>query len=798
MEDKTVAIDDISKLLGKQLIVSWPGHGVIVPLNKSTMRLGRSNDGNDIVLACSVVSRYHATLKLDKQGFTIIDGQTRNGQHKPSANGLYFKGRRVKEQRLEPGDVIRIPDRNENFVNIAFVDTQQASHTKIAPVRLNQKTTLGRDPQNDIHLNDPTISRFHAVISRTDDGRHRLADTDSVNDTFVNGQPISEVVLEVDDIIQIGSFQLRYDGAFIIPADLRREGIRLDAIDLKKEVKVKKTEHNPAGVKLIMQDISLVIQPREFVAIVGGSGAGKSTLLDALNGFRPADGEVLVNGDNLYQNFDAYRQSIGYVPQDDIIHRELTVAEALKYAARLRLPPDTPDNEIDERIAAVLEQVAMTDKETVLIKRLSGGQRKRVSIAVELIADPGLIFLDEPTSGLDPGLDKKMMFTLRQVANSGKTVVLITHATGNITECDLVTFLAAGGRLVFFGPPQDALTFFGVDDFAEIYHKVEQETDKWLKAWQNSTYYETYVTKRLKTQEKHKQGTKQARRHSKGLGKAVSTTLRQMNILTRRQFTMLFRDRRNLFFLLLQAPIIALLLYLVIETGLFGQGINTEPLDVANIQKILFVMACVATWFGLINAIREIVKEFPIYKRERLVNLSILSYVSSKMVMLLGLCLFQAFILVMLVHFRAEFAWEGAVLPGPIEIFVTIFLITFTSACFGLFLSAILGREDRVTSVMPLFLVPQIVFAGIVFTLEGGATLISYVTFSRWGVEALGATVNLPELRKMASFSFPMDELPFEFAHTAGYLFQNWGILLGFTVLSIVATIIALRRQDVG
>ncbi len=822
MEHTTLSVSDRSKLSDKQLIVSWPGHQVTVTLAKPVLYMGRSSQGNDIVVNTPVVSRYHATLKWENGGYTLLDGQTREDEHRLSSNGLYFRGKRIKEHRLSSGDIIRIPDRNENFIMLLYFDASAPPPPQVERVTLAQEISLGRDKGNDLALEDPTVSAFHALISPLGQG-HALRDLSSSSGTFVDGQRVQQANLEPNSIIQIGSFQLRYDGSQLIPVDLRREGIRLAAIGVRKQVPVKKARPEDSEIKVLLDNVSLVIQPREFVAIVGGSGAGKSTLLDALNGFRPAEGQVLINGKDLYQNFDAYRQSIGYVPQDDIIHRELTVEEALRYVAALRLPPDMPFQEIDERIDQVLEQVAMTDKKGLLVRQLSGGQRKRVSIAVELIADPGILFLDEPTSGLDPGLDKKMMFTLKQVASSGKTVILVTHATGNISDCNLVAFMAAGGRLVFYGPPQDALTFFEVGDFAEIYNKVEQEPGKWLEAFQTSTYYDIYIRQRLQpacphcgeplkkeqvrfcpccgfnlAEESKARPLPAGKASGRTLAQRFGTASRQAAILTRRYTTLLVRDRRNFLFLLLQAPVIALLLFLVLDSGLFAQGINTEVGDLAGAQKILFVLACAATWFGMINAVREIVKEMPIYRRERLVNLSIPAYVLSKLVVLLGLSLVQSFLLVLIVALRAGFPGDGSTfLPGPVEIFITVALVVFTSACFGLLLSAVVGREDRVMSIMPLFLIPQIVFAGIVFTLEGGARLASWLTFSRWGVEALGSTVNLPEMRRIASYSVPVDELPFAFSHTPAYLLQNWGILIAFTLLSIILTLVFLKRQDV-
>lgn len=798
MQPRTILLsDDINKLVGKQLLISWPGHQMMVNLTQPQQRVGRAKD-NDIVIDAPVASRYHAMLEWDGTSYQIIDGQVTNGQHRPSANGVYVDGQRITQHKLANGDVIRIPGQNENFITLTYLDESAPRTHEMGRVPLHQEVYIGRSEQNTLTLRDPLISGTHAVISPTAGG-HVLEDKGSSNGTFINGQRIQQAMLRQGDVIQVGSTQLRYTGMELVSVDLRREGIRLDAINIHKQVKVKNPKPNAPDFKILIENISLTIHPREFVAIVGGSGAGKSTLLDALNGFRPADGQVLINGDNLYQNFNAYRHTIGYVPQDDIIHRELTVAEALRYVARLRLPPDTAPEEIEKRIDAALLQMAMSDKKDLFIKELSGGQRKRVSIAVELIADPGLIFLDEPTSGLDPGLDKKMMFTLRQVANDGKTVILVTHATGNIIECTLVAFLAAGGRLAFFGPPRGALTFFGVQDFAEIYNLVEQEPDEWVKAFNASKFYNIFVRQRQNQGANNQQAQPAAAEAKESIVTKISNSARQMKILTQRYVTLLKRDRANLLFLLAQSPIIGVVLYLVIDSDLFNKAFSdVVPNDIANIQKILFMIACVATWFGIINSVREIVKELPIYRRERLVNLSIPAYVFSKLVVLLGLGIVQAFFLLLIVGIKTGFFAEGVLLPGLIEIFITTTLVTFTSACFGLFLSSVAGREDRVMSMIPLFLIPQIVFAGVVFTLEGLPELISLIIFSRWGIEALGATVNLLELNQAASFTGASQELPFAFASTASYLFQKWGILLFFALLSIISTILMLKRQDVN
>ncbi|MFZ1241234.1 MAG: FHA domain-containing protein, partial [Anaerolineae bacterium] len=425
----------------RQLIIAWPGHQLTAPLTAPVLRLGRHPDGNDIVIEAPAVAPYHATLRLEADGYHLLDGQERDGQWVRSPNGLSCRGQPVVDEKLDNGEIVRIPGPAEDFVSLLYFDAAAASPGQRTQVSLTHEISLGRDPRNDLVINDPTASAFHATVTPLGQG-HLLRDLRSASGTFVNGQRVTQHTLRPDDDILIGSVQLRYDGHHLALVDLRRAGIRLDGVSLRKQVPAARASAGDSGFKLLLSDVSLVIHPREFIAIVGGSGTGKSTLLDALNAFRPVNGRVLINGDDLYRNFDAYRQSIGYVPQDDIIHRELTVEEALRFVARLRLPPDTGPAEIEKRVETVLQQVAMSNRRTVLVRQLSGGQRKRISLAVELIAAPGILFLDEPTSGLDPGLDKRMMFTLRQVANAGTTVILVTHATDNIQDCDLVAFLA--------------------------------------------------------------------------------------------------------------------------------------------------------------------------------------------------------------------------------------------------------------------------------------------------------------------------------------------------------------------
>ena len=419
---------------------------------------------SDVVVNFPTVSNRH--LRLEKQGgiYHAIDlgstnGTTLNG-HKLRANVAY---------PLSSGAVLRIGDEAGNSVSLTYQDSAGPAAAPVArqlALAGRPQTRIGRNPTSDVHLQAPSVSWDHARIDQSAQGAV-LTDLGSTNGTYVNGARVRTHRLSPRDRIQIGPFILEYQ-----PAQLTSTGgsddFRLDGLQLRTEVPTK-----GGKTKVILNDVSISVAPREFVALVGGSGAGKSTLLNALSGYRRAtSGHVLVNGEDLYQSYGQYCSQMGYVPQQDIIHRGLPVDHALRYAAQLRLPSDTKAQEIESRIGEVLERVGLTTQRAQLVSELSGGQLKRVSIGSELLIKPGLFFLDEPTSGLDPGLDKRMMATMRDLSDEGRTVVLVTHATGNIAMCDLVAFLSQG-RLVFYGPPDEAKRFFNAIEFADIYAQLE-------------------------------------------------------------------------------------------------------------------------------------------------------------------------------------------------------------------------------------------------------------------------------------------------------------------------------------
>src|SRR6266540_2653068 len=678
------------------------------------------------------------------------------------------------------------------------------------PLKLGRTTQGGLHGPNDLVLEVPFAARDQARIEPEGLG-HRLVHLGAPN--RLNGQRISQHPLNAGDIIQIGPFKLVYQRTRLDQYDQRR-GMRIDVRDLTHTVTAGGQQ------KRILDSVSLSIEAREFVAIVGGSGAGKSTLMRAISGYvRASGGQVLVNGDDFYQHFDAYRALMGYVPQDDILHQTLQVDRALDYAARLRLSADSDASEIRQRVEQALGDVDMLPHRAKNVENLSGGQRKRVSIAAELLADPSLFFLDEPTSGLDPGLEKKMMHTLRQLADGGRTVVLVTHATENIALCDHVVFMASG-RMVFFGPPADALSFFGVTSglFSEIYTRLEGRADEgdplvqanlaqeyatwrqqhpqqadmptlaelWELKYRSSAIHQRYVASRL-------------------AGSSPMPVKRAL--LTQRYVELTIRDRWNLLILLLQAPIIGLMNLLLIGSDVVTGATAVDVIPRLQAQSLLFVLASIGIWFGVINAAREITKEQAIYRRERLSNLALLPYIGSKVAVLSVLVLIQNAALLGVLALKIDFVGlQGVLFAQWPELYLNLVLASLAGMALGLIISALCSTSDQAISMVPLALVPQIVFTGLIFRLEPNSVseAISRLMISRWAVDALGTTVNinrfcqLPNGSALATNCAPplSDVFPDAFIRSSEHLHYTWLVLLLFVVGGVTITALLLKLKD--
>lgn len=701
-------------------------------LQKQRITLGRAED-NDIVIPSQIVSRYHGFMELkDRRYELIVDPK--------ATNALLVEGRRIERHRLHHNDVIRIDSTLPGMmVTMTYISpVEEAATVDFRTISFGEKNylTFGRDPNNDIVIEVPTVSQYHAQVERIGQ-RYRVKDLNSSNGTFVNDERIDgDVWLTTGDSIRIGPYRFIAGKETFSQFD-ETGGLQVNALGLNKWVR---KDLN------ILKNISLSFKPREFIVIVGQSGGGKSTLVDAIAGYRPAShGRVTVNGISVYQNFDAIRNDIGYVPQRDIIHMELTVYQALDYAARLRMPKDTTKTERNKRIMEVLEDLDLTHRKDVQVSGLSGGQQKRVSIGVELLTKPGLFFLDEPTSGLDPGTETSFMHLMRRLADQGRTIILVTHATKNVMLADKVVFLSRGGFLSWFGPPDEALTYFDQFrsererrttsmEFDQIYAILDDDSrgspEQWAERFQSHTAFQEFIVQPLQGQ--HQPVSPKGDLKPKAKAKAGRRTnvsgLRQFLILSARNIKILTRDRSSLILMLIAAPLVAML-DLIIAPLMGSAPFDVVTGNASNAAITMFLMTIYCLLVAGLSQMREFVKESEIYKRERLVNLKILPYVASKVWVAAILSFYHA-IAYAVVHHIAFDMPGGAMEFGLI--YVTLIFAAMAGMVCGLLASALAPAASSAPMIMILLIIPQIVLSGALAPVPSYA---SAPASTRWAFE---------------------------------------------------------------
>jgi ABC-type multidrug transport system ATPase subunit len=562
--------------------------------------------------------------------------------------------------------------------------------------------------------------------------------------------------------------------------------MRIDALGVRTTVRTRKGNRE----RVLLDDISLVIQPGELVAIVGGSGAGKTTLLTALAGVQaPTGGRVFYNGQDLYAHLAAFRSALGYVPQDDIVHSELTVERTLHYAARLRLPPETTTAARDAIVRGVIEALGLTAQAGQRISTLSGGQRKRTSIGVELLTKPGVLFLDEPTSGLDPATGRTLLRLLRRLAEDGVTVVLTTHAPQDIGLCDRVIVLAAGGSLAFAGPPRQALDYFEVESFDDVYERVAagvssawvpsvSDVDGGMESTTSATMPEQAAPPITATPQRPLRRT--------------AGPLRQWAVLSQRTFETLLRNRLTLA-ILVGSPLMVIGMFAVLfRPGAFDPA---SPSPSATLM-ILFWVAFAPFFFGLTYGLLMICTEVSVFRRERLVNLGIAPYVAAKVTVLFPVLAAVVVLMVAVLRGFDRLPAGGLELYGPLT--VTLLLEGIAAIALGLLASAAVTRPEQATLALPMISFPQVLFAGAILPLPamaGAGRMIAWFMTDKWGFEALGTSVGLNDL--FANGNSPLGPpLLTEYGSTfSGPVTESWLMLAASAVVYFALTCWVLSRR---
>lgn len=665
------------------------------------------------------------------------------------------------------------------------------SPTTFHQFSLGRVMRIGRALENELVVSDLQVSRHHAEFHSTPDGRMEIRDLGSHNGTYVNGQPIPKggtQLLGPADVVGVGH------STFRIVGDRLEEFVDTGEVSFSARHLTVTVD----GGKQILKDVSFGVPEKSLIAVIGPSGSGKSTLLKALTGYRPADqGEVLYDNRNLYKQFAELRQRIGLVPQDDILHKELTVKKALKYAAKLRFPADTTAAERDARIDEVLRELKLDIHKDKKVTSLSGGQRKRVSVALELLTKPSLIFLDEPTSGLDPGMDRDVMQLLRGLADDGRTVLVVTHSVAELALCDKLLVMAPGGSVAYFGPPEEALNFFGYDTWADVFSAFENYRDyDWAGRWKGSQHYQMYAADIDAVAPQSVQvPPMQAMKPPKPQG-----WMSQFVTLVRRYVSVIASDKGFLaLMVILPAVLGAVSLLIDADRGLLPNPVNPQTgriIPNGTATTVLLILAVGACFAGAANSVRELIKERVIYERERATGLSRSAYLMSK-VFVLGMITVLQGLLVGVIGFSSrEIPEEGLVLGSAtlVELSIPIMALGFTSMMFGLIISSLVKTAEKTMPLLVMFAIIQVVFTGCLFTLHGsiGVNQFSFLMPSRWAVAASGATL---DFNKISPPETPGDTDPL-WEHTVGAWAMDMGALLALGVICGFFVARFLRRHE--
>ncbi|HTQ16695.1 FHA domain-containing protein [Mycobacterium sp.] len=589
--------------------------------------------------------------------------------------------------------------------------------------------TIGRSNDNDIVIPEVLASRHHATLIPTSNGTE-IVDNRSINGTFVNGTRVDSALLCEGDVVTIGNIDLVFANGTLA----RREESLLDT--RTGGLEVRGVTWTIEGNKTLLDNISISARPGMLTAVIGPSGAGKSTFAKLVAGYtHPTSGTVAFEGHNIHAEYASLRSRIGMVPQDDVVHGQLTVKQALMYAAELRLPPDTTKKDREQVVGRVLEELEMTKHLETRVDKLSGGQRKRASVALELLTGPSLLILDEPTSGLDPALDRQVMTMLRQLADAGRVVLVVTHSLTYLDVCDQVLLLAPGGKTAFCGPPSQIGPSMGTTNWADIFSTVADDPDGAKARYLAQTGPPPPAPPREQPAE---------------LGESAHTSLfRQFSTIARRQLRLIISDRGYFIFLAILPFIMGALSMSVPGDVGFGQPPMTSEAPTEPAQ-ILVLLNVGAVFMGTALTIRDLIGERAIFLREQAVGLSTTAYLLAKVCVYTVLALVQSAIVTAIALYGKGGPTQGAVVLGSpgLELYVDIAATTVASAMLGLLLSSVAKTSEQIMPLLVVAVMSQLVFSGgmIPVTNRPGLDQMAWLTPARWGFATSASTVDLTKM----------------------------------------------------
>jgi ABC-type multidrug transport system ATPase subunit len=636
---------------------------------------------------------------------------------------------------------------------------------------------IGRYPGADIYVDDDLASRKHAVLTLS--STPTITDLGSLNGTQVNGQTVASVELRDRDIVTIGNTDFTFQGGQLSP----RATTAMDG----GELVVRGVDFTVGNGIRLLRGIDFSARKGTLTALIGPSGAGKSTLGRLLTGLTsPSAGEVIFDGHNLHADYASLRSRIGFVPQDDVVHTKLTILQALRYSAELRLPPDTPKAKRDEICQRVMAELGLTERANLRIEKLSGGQRKRVSVAIELITSPSLLVLDEPTSGLDPALDRQVMELLQRLARAGRVVIVVTHSLAYLHLTDSVLLLAPGGLPSYFGGPTGVDRLFGTSDWANVFETVTTDP---ARSWSNYLLQSGRTPQQVQLLTNAVAPMAQKLRPVPTIPPLPASVQRRISFhqaltLIRRQVRLVVSDVGYGVFLAALPVVLGVLALVVPGDEGFGMPPPLEPGESISTEpaQLLVLMVLGTCFMGASLTVRDLVGERAIFHRERSAGLVPIAYLGSKLIVFLLAALLQAFVLTSIVLANKPNPEGGSLLPsGPVELVVDIALTAACSAVLGMALSAMVKSSEQAMPLLVVAIMAQLVMCGGLIPVTGriGLEQFSVVFPARWGYAAGASTVDLRTIDAVADQDILWVHAP-----------EQW--MLAALVLALIAVVLAL------
>jgi len=684
-----------SRVRPPDLKLSWDGTSMEISAGK--IILGRDG-GCDVVISSPLASFRHARIESDQAHWIVTDLGSRNGT---TVDGVTI----AKPTPLHDGAAIGIAD-TRIVVSLSHAPVGQAAPHHQPPIRRDLRLpshgeiVLGRDPDCDLPLPNPNVSWRHAAIS-VDGGQITLRDLGSRNGTHLNGRVVRVAPVTIPSEITIGPFALAVGHGTVTPR--AAPAVVLEVCGVRYKVEDSEPE------------IDLRIGAGELVAVIGESGAGKTTLLRAITADMPVlSGQLRLGGESLERR----RWDIGYVPQHDIVHPSLTVEQSLWCSARLRLPPDQTEPELRARLDTIMEALAINRHAHKRNDEISGGERKRVSVATELLGDPRLLVLDEPTSGLDPLWDARMMEVLQRRATGETSVLFVTHTTKWLGACSRLLVMARGGQIVFDGPPEAAPARFDAKSHDEIYERLERAA----------------ATSRPTAAHRH---TPSAPRRRNAPPTSLRTAISAGRALIVRDVRLYRADPKNAI-----ARIVGALAVAVLLTSIFHTNVFAGSQQVTKSAQLLFAAMFVVTMFATSSAARDLVRERDVFQRERALGVSVAAYALGKLLVLGCIAVFEAELLWGATLWLAPLHAAGA---AYLQVCAIVALTAVAGVAAGLALSAFARNEAQAATSLGFVFVPQLLLAGAIVSLGqmGWGRYIAWLVPIRWAYAGAGTAIGV-------------------------------------------------------